>query len=145
MGYRRQDQTHARLVRGDLKSEFTKPIEDVLKNAGLTLDNVTSVILMGRSTRIPMAQTAVKAAVGECVPFKISLLLILTTLLNDKIALNVNADEAAVLGAALYGASLFRQFKTSPSRSAILAYTTSKYPTSPPPPRPTRNPGVSPP
>lgn len=42
-----------------------------------------------------MIQTAVKAVVGE-----------------DKLAYNVNADEAAVLGAALHGASLSRQFKT---------------------------------
>ncbi|KAJ7057924.1 Hsp70 protein-domain-containing protein [Mycena amicta] len=79
----------------DLKPKFAQPIEDALKNAGLTLDNITSVILTGGSTRTPMIQTAVKAAVGE-----------------DKIALNVNADEAAVLGAALHGASLSRQFKT---------------------------------
>ena len=44
-------------------------------------DNVTSVILTGGATRTPMIQAAVKAAVGE-----------------SKIALNVNADEAAVLG-----------------------------------------------
>lgn len=56
----------------DLKSEFAKPIEDALKNAGLTLDNVTSVIFTGGSTRIPMVQSAVKAAVGEYVVFKIS-------------------------------------------------------------------------
>lgn len=31
---------------------------------------------------------------------------------SDKIALNVNADEAAVLGAGLHGASLSRQFRT---------------------------------
>ena len=31
---------------------------------------------------------------------------------RDKLAYNVNADESAVLGAALYGASLSRQFKT---------------------------------
>jgi hypoxia up-regulated 1 len=31
---------------------------------------------------------------------------------SDKVAVNVNADEAAVLGAALHGASLSRQFKT---------------------------------
>ncbi|KAF7297317.1 hypothetical protein MIND_00965000 [Mycena indigotica] len=79
----------------DLKPKFAQPIEDALRNAGLTLDNITSVILTGGSTRTPMIQTAVKAAVGE-----------------DKIALNVNADEAAVLGAALHGASLSRQFKT---------------------------------
>ncbi|KAJ7468455.1 Hsp70 protein-domain-containing protein [Mycena latifolia] len=79
----------------DLKDRFAQPIEDALRNAGLTLENITSVILTGGSTRTPMIQTAVKAAVGE-----------------EKIALNVNADEAAVLGAALHGASLSRQFKT---------------------------------
>ncbi|CAK5271169.1 unnamed protein product [Mycena citricolor] len=79
----------------DLKGVFAVPIADALKNAGLTLENITSVILTGGSTRTPMIQAAVKAAVGE-----------------DKIALNVNADEAAVLGAALHGASLSRQFKT---------------------------------
>jgi hypoxia up-regulated 1 len=34
----------------------------------------------------------------------------------DKIAVNVNADEAAVLGAAFYGAGLSRQFKTKDIR-----------------------------
>ncbi|KAJ7153570.1 Hsp70 protein-domain-containing protein [Mycena crocata] len=79
----------------DLKDHFARPIEDSLRNAGLTLDNITSVILTGGSTRTPMIQAAVRAAVGD-----------------EKIALNVNADEAAVLGAALHGAGLSRQFKT---------------------------------
>lgn len=79
----------------DLKSKFAHPIFGALHNAGLTLDNVTSVIFTGGSTRTPMIQAAVKAAVGE-----------------DKVSLNVNADEAAVLGAGLHGASLSRQFKT---------------------------------
>ncbi|KAJ8461803.1 hypothetical protein ONZ45_g18168 [Pleurotus djamor] len=79
----------------DLRPRFAQPIWDALVNAGISLDNVTSVILTGGSTRTPMIQAAIKAAVGE-----------------DKIALNVNADEAAVLGAALHGASLSRQFKT---------------------------------
>jgi len=48
----------------DLKSEFVKPIGDLLKNAGLTLDNLIPVFFVGGSTRIPMVQTAVKAAVG---------------------------------------------------------------------------------
>lgn len=34
------------------------------------------------------------------------------TMSRDKIAMNVNADEAAVLGAGLYGAALSKQFKT---------------------------------
>ncbi|KDR78342.1 hypothetical protein GALMADRAFT_64912 [Galerina marginata CBS 339.88] len=91
-------------VCGDLRLRFAKPIEDALKNAGLTLDNITSVILTGGSTRTPMIQAAVKTAVGE-----------------DKIALNVNADEAAVLGAALHGASLSRQFKTKPIKVSDIS------------------------
>ncbi|KAI0688008.1 actin-like ATPase domain-containing protein [Cytidiella melzeri] len=83
----------------DMKIRFAKPIFDALSHAGLSLDNVTSVILTGGASRIPMIQTAVKAAVGE-----------------SKISLNVNADEAAVLGAALHGAALSRQFKTKDIR-----------------------------
>ncbi|KAG7447381.1 actin-like ATPase domain-containing protein [Guyanagaster necrorhizus] len=79
----------------DLKGKYIQPIHDALANAGLSLNDITSVILTGGSTRTPMIQAAVKAAVGD-----------------DKIALNVNADEAAVLGAGLHGASLSRQFKT---------------------------------
>ncbi|KAF9034459.1 HSP70-domain-containing protein [Hymenopellis radicata] len=79
----------------DLKDKYSQPIYDALLHAGLSLDQVSSVILMGGGTRTPMVQTAVRAAVGD-----------------DKIALNVNADEAAVLGAALHGAGLSRQFKT---------------------------------
>ncbi|KAK7039209.1 lumenal Hsp70 protein [Paramarasmius palmivorus] len=80
---------------GDIKGRYAQPILDAIANAGLTLDNITSVIYTGGATRTPMIQAAVKAAVGE-----------------EKIAMNVNADEAAVLGAALHGASLSRQFKT---------------------------------
>ncbi|KIY68804.1 actin-like ATPase domain-containing protein [Cylindrobasidium torrendii FP15055 ss-10] len=79
----------------DLQSKFAQPIFKALINAGLSLDQISSVIFTGGATRTPMIQTAVKKAVGE-----------------NKISLNVNADEAAVLGAALYGASLSRQFRT---------------------------------
>jgi len=79
----------------DLQPKFVQPIDDALQVAGIDLDNVTSLIFTGGSTRSPMIQAAVKNFVGE-----------------DKLAYNVNADEAAVLGAALYGASLSRQFKT---------------------------------
>ncbi|KAI8996318.1 actin-like ATPase domain-containing protein [Trametes punicea] len=83
----------------DLKGRFTLPILEALAHAGLRLDNITSVILTGGSSRTPMIQDEVKAAVGA-----------------NKIAQNVNADEAAVLGAALHGAALSRQFKTKDIR-----------------------------
>ncbi|KAI0331368.1 actin-like ATPase domain-containing protein [Cubamyces sp. BRFM 1775] len=83
----------------DLKNRYAMPILEALAHAGLKLDNITSVILTGGSSRTPMIQDAVKAAVGA-----------------SKIAQNVNADEAAVLGAALHGAGLSRQFKTKDIR-----------------------------
>lgn len=72
------------------------PIRSALQAANLTLDDLTSFILFGGNTRVPFVQSAIKEVLGGA---------------EDKIAQNVNADEAAVLGAAYYGAALSRQFK----------------------------------
>ena len=61
--------------------------------------DISSVILVGGISRVPMVRSAVTTLVGE-----------------DKIAQNINADEAAVMGAALYGAGLSKQFKTKDIR-----------------------------
>jgi len=63
-----------------------------------------------------MIQHAVKTTVGE-----------------SKVAVNVNADEAAVLGAGLHGASLSRQFKTKDIKvSDVYMYDIqASYPTEP--------------
>ncbi|CEQ42690.1 SPOSA6832_04532, partial [Sporobolomyces salmonicolor] len=94
------------VTRADLESRsaallprLTKPIQDALDSAKLTLNDIESVILVGGTSRVPMVQKAVAEAVGE-----------------DKIAKNVNADEAAVLGAALYGAGITRGFRTKDIR-----------------------------
>ncbi|KAI0270836.1 HSP70-domain-containing protein [Russula aff. rugulosa BPL654] len=79
----------------DMKVRFVQPIYDALDNANLTLADIDSVILTGGATRIPMVRAALTAIVGE-----------------EKLAMNVNADEAVVLGAALHGATLSRQFRT---------------------------------
>ncbi|KAM5537435.1 hypothetical protein V8D89_008954 [Ganoderma adspersum] len=92
---RAQFETEAR----DLKHNFALPIQEALARSGLKLDDITSVIMTGGASRTPMIQEAVKAAVGA-----------------GKLAFNVNADEAAVLGAALHGAALSRQFKTKDIR-----------------------------
>ncbi|KAF5391958.1 hypothetical protein D9757_003269 [Collybiopsis confluens] len=90
----------------DLKNRFVRPIIDAMANGKISSDKLSSVILFGGGTRTPIIQAAVKALVGE-----------------DKIALNVNTDEAAVLGAALYGAGLSRQFKTKDIKlSDILSH-----------------------
>lgn len=83
-----------------LVPKFTQPIVDALAAANLTIvrficyrpvpapnplgslqGDVESVILVGGSSRVPMVEAAVRHFVGE-----------------DKIAKNVNADEAAVMG-----------------------------------------------
>lgn len=51
-----------------------------------------------------MVEAAVRTLVGE-----------------DKIAKNVNADEAAVMGAALYGAGITRGFRTKDIRVQDIA------------------------
>ncbi|KAI9432685.1 actin-like ATPase domain-containing protein [Lactarius indigo] len=88
----------------DMKDRFVRPIFDALDNANLTLADIDSVILAGGATRIPMVRAALAAAVGE-----------------DKLAMNVNSDEAAVLGAALHGASLSRQFRTKNIKLSDIA------------------------
>lgn len=91
-------------VCADMKVRFVQPIFDALDNANLTLTDIDSVILTGGATRIPMVRAALVAAVGE-----------------DKLAMNVNSDEAAVLGAALHGASLSRQFRTKNIKLSDIA------------------------
>lgn len=75
---------------------FSSPINTALRAANLSISDLTSVILFGGNTRVPLVQSAVRAVLGDA---------------EDRIAQNVNTDEAAVLGAAYYGAALSRQFK----------------------------------
>ncbi|KAH9996166.1 actin-like ATPase domain-containing protein [Russula compacta] len=88
----------------DVRARFVQPIYDALYNANLTLADINSVILTGGATRIPMVRAALAAAVGE-----------------EKLAMNVNSDEAAVLGAALHGATLSRQFRTKNIKLSDIA------------------------
>ncbi|GAA5840368.1 hypothetical protein JCM5353_002503, partial [Sporobolomyces roseus] len=88
----------------DTISRLTNPISEALDTAKLTLNDIESLIFVGGSSRVPMVQQAVAAFVGE-----------------DKIAKNVNADEAAVLGAGLYGAGVTRGFRTKDIRVQDLS------------------------
>ncbi|KAG8908730.1 lumenal Hsp70 protein [Tulasnella sp. 408] len=82
----------------DLAPRFSQPIADALNAANLKLEDIKSVILVGGASRTPMVQSAVKALVG------------------DKVALGVNADEAAALGAAFYGATTKTSWRTRPMK-----------------------------
>ncbi|RIA89435.1 Hsp70 protein [Glomus cerebriforme] len=78
----------------DLRNRVGGPIKTALNNAKLTLAGIRSCVLVGGGVRVPSILAELKDIIGE-----------------DKIAQNVNGDEAAVLGAAFRGAGLSRQFK----------------------------------
>ncbi len=72
----------------DLVQATITPMEKALKDAGLTYNDISKVILVGGSTRIPAVQAAVKRITGK-EPFK-----------------GINPDECVALGAAIQGGVL---------------------------------------
>ena len=72
----------------DLVDATIEPMRKALKDAGLTVDQVNKVILVGGSTRIPAVQDAVKKVTGK-EPFK-----------------GINPDECVAIGAAIQGGVL---------------------------------------
>ena len=73
----------------DLVQRTIKPCVSALKNAGLTVNEIDEVILVGGSTRIPAIQEAVKKFFGD-----------------KKINKSVNPDEVVAIGAAIQGGVL---------------------------------------
>lgn len=73
-------------VNADLMDHISKPILKALKEAGLTVDDIESVVLNGGSTRVPFVQKHISSLVGE-----------------NKISKSVNTDESAALGTTLRG------------------------------------------
>lgn len=89
-------------------TRVAKPLEDALVGAGLQLDDVDTIILHGGSIRTPFVQKELEKFCGG----------------SEKIKTNVNADEAAVFGAAFKGAALSPSFRVK----EIRAYDASGYP-----------------
>lgn len=77
----------------DLILRVPNPVNAALKNAGLTMDVISQVILVGGSTRVPKVQEILQQAV------------------NMVLSKNINADEAAAMGAAYRAADLSIGFK----------------------------------
>jgi len=77
----------------DLIQRTVKPLENCLKDSGLTKDRVDEVLLVGGMTRMPKVQDQVKAFFGKT-PNK-----------------GVNPDEAVAIGAAIQGAVLTGEVK----------------------------------
>ena len=72
----------------DLVEATVAPMQNALRDAGLTANEVDRVILVGGSTRIPAVQEAVRKMVGK-EPYR-----------------NINPDECVAIGAALQGGVL---------------------------------------
>jgi molecular chaperone DnaK len=77
----------------DLVDATVEPMKKALKDAGLTVDQINKVILVGGSTRIPAVQDAVKKVTGK-EPFK-----------------GINPDECVAIGAAIQGGVLGGEVK----------------------------------
>jgi hypoxia up-regulated 1 len=77
------------------------PINQALEAAGLTIADIDSVIVHGGASRTPFVQARLEAVAGK-----------------GKIRTNVNADEAAVFGAAFKAASLSPSFRVKEIRDS---------------------------
>ena len=80
-------------ITSDLVDATVEPMRKALKDAGLTVDQINKVILVGGSTRIPAVQDAVKKITGK-EPFK-----------------GINPDECVAIGAAIQGGVLGGEVK----------------------------------
>ena len=85
----------------DYAARVKGPLVAALESAGVTLDELDSVILHGGVIRTPFVQKHLEVAAGGV----------------KKIKTNVNADEAAALGAAFRAASLSASFRVKDIRA----------------------------
>uniref|UniRef100_A0A8D0CW97 Hypoxia up-regulated protein 1 n=1 Tax=Sander lucioperca TaxID=283035 RepID=A0A8D0CW97_SANLU len=81
----------------DLFERVPGPVQDALATAEMKLDEIEQVILVGGSTRVPKVQEVLLKAVGK-----------------GELGKNINADEAAAMGAVYQAAALSKAFKVKP-------------------------------
>ena len=77
----------------NLVDETRKPVEDALRDAGLSKSDIEKVLLVGGSTRIPAVQELVKNLIGK------------------EPQRDINPDECVALGAAIQGGVLSGEVK----------------------------------
>uniref|UniRef100_A0A671VA91 Hypoxia up-regulated protein 1 n=1 Tax=Sparus aurata TaxID=8175 RepID=A0A671VA91_SPAAU len=81
----------------DLFQRVPRPVQDALAAAEMKLDEIEQVILVGGSIRVPKVQEVLLKAVGK-----------------EELGKNINADEAAAMGAVYQAAALSKAFKVKP-------------------------------
>ncbi|GMS84739.1 hypothetical protein PENTCL1PPCAC_6914, partial [Pristionchus entomophagus] len=81
---------------GDMVEKLKGPVDEALKMAGLTIEGVDEVVLMGAATRMPLVQKTLQAHV------------------NRDLGRFLNTDEAIAMGALFQSAHLSKGFKVKP-------------------------------
>ncbi|XP_069597358.1 hypoxia up-regulated protein 1 isoform X1 [Ranitomeya imitator] len=81
----------------DLFERVSSPVRKALSSAEMNMDEIDQVIIVGGSTRIPKVQELLLKAVGK-----------------EELGKNINADEAAAMGAVYQAAALSKAFKVKP-------------------------------
>ncbi|CAL8268445.1 unnamed protein product [Merluccius merluccius] len=81
----------------DLFERVSRPVQDALATAEMTPESIEQVILVGGSTRVPKVQEVLLKAVNK-----------------EELGKNINADEAAAMGAVYQAAALSKAFKVKP-------------------------------
>ncbi|XP_004712890.1 hypoxia up-regulated protein 1 [Echinops telfairi] len=89
----------------DLFERVPGPVQQALQSAEMGLDEIEQVILVGGATRVPKVQEVLLKAVGK-----------------EELGKNINADEAAAMGAVYQAAALSKAFKVKPFvvRDAVI-------------------------
>lgn len=95
------DRTKFEQLAAGIAARVDAPIKKALEAAGLTIEDIDSVIVHGGATRTPFVQARLEAFAGK-----------------DKIRANVNSDEAAVFGAAFKAAGLSPSFRVKEIRDS---------------------------
>ncbi|XP_007441553.1 hypoxia up-regulated protein 1 [Python bivittatus] len=81
----------------DLFERVAGPVQQALSSAEMSLNEIDQVILVGGATRVPKVQEFLLKAVGK-----------------EELGKNINADEAAAMGAVYQAAALSKAFKVKP-------------------------------
>jgi len=84
---------------GDMFDRLTKPIESALQKAGVTMEDIQHVELIGGAWRVPKVQTTLSEYIEKAKGTKLPL------------GQHLNGEESAAMGAALVGANYSKSFK----------------------------------
>jgi hypoxia up-regulated 1 len=78
----------------DLMGRAVAPVHDAIKSAGLTLEDITGIEMIGGGMRVPKVRDGLSKALGD-----------------KELGMHINSDESMALGAAFFGANISTAFR----------------------------------